>query len=142
VCKRADHQEVPQTKAHPPLNIARCKESDSLIKERGAEDRVQVRTFHSWCHQMLKTYRIPRPTQEEFPDYNDRLAALVRYVKAETMLGHIPAGQYDAVVIDEAHDFEHEGLSLAVKMVNPNTKAFMIAKDDMPAIYKGMGLPV
>jgi superfamily I DNA/RNA helicase len=66
----------------------------------------------------------------------------VRYVEAETMLGHIPGGQYDAVLIDEAHDFEPEWLSLAVKMVNPNTKAFLIAYDDMQAIYRGMGRPV
>jgi hypothetical protein len=115
---------------------------EDVMQERGIEDRVQVRTFHSWCHQMLKTYGIPGPTPEEYPDYNDRLAALVRYVEAETMLGHIPGGQYDAVLIDEAHDFEPEWLSLAVKMVNPNTKAFMIAYDDMQAIYKGRRRPV
>jgi superfamily I DNA/RNA helicase len=46
------------------------------------------------------------------------------------------------VLIDEAHDFEPEWLSLAVKMVNPSTKAFLIAYDNMQAIYKGMGRPV
>jgi hypothetical protein len=110
---------------------------EDVMQERGIEDRVQVRTFHSWCHQMLKTYGIPGPSQEQYPDYNERLAALVRAVEAETLLGHIPGGQYDAVLIDEAHDFEPEWLSLAVKMLNPNTKAFMIAYDDMQAIYKG-----
>lgn len=115
---------------------------EDVMQERGVEDRVQVRTFHSWCHQMLKTYGVPRPTPEEYPDYNDRLAALVRYVEAETMLGHIPGGQYDGVLIDEAHDFEPEWLSLAVKMVNPSTKAFMIAYDDMQAIYKKKRRPV
>jgi hypothetical protein len=115
---------------------------EDVMQERGIEDRVQVRTFHSWCHQMLKTYGIPGPSQEQYPDYNERLAALVRTVEAETLLGHIPGGQYDGVLIDEAHDFEPEWLSLAVKMVNPNTKAFMIAYDDMQAIYKGRRRPV
>jgi superfamily I DNA/RNA helicase len=115
---------------------------EDVMQERGIEDRVQVRTFHSWCHQMLKTYGIPGPSQEQYPDYNERLAALVRTVEAEILLGHIPGGQYDAVLIDEAHDFEPEWLSLAVKMVNPNTKAFMIAYDDMQAIYKGRRRPV
>jgi hypothetical protein len=91
---------------------------------------------------MLKTYGIPGPSQEQYPDYNERLAALVRTVEAEALLGHIPGGQYDGVLIDEAHDFEPEWLSLAVKMVNPNTKAFMIAYDDMQAIYKGRRRPV
>jgi superfamily I DNA/RNA helicase len=112
------------------------------MQERGVEDRVQVRTFHSWCYQMLRTYGIPLPSEAEYPDYNDRLAASVRAVARETGRGHIPSGQYDAVLIDEAHDFEPEWLSLAVKMVNPNTKAFMIAYDDMQAIYKGMTRPV
>ncbi|MEO8017417.1 MAG: NERD domain-containing protein/DEAD/DEAH box helicase [Pseudomonadota bacterium] len=112
---------------------------EDVMQARGVEDRVQVRTFHSWCYQMLKTYGIPSPSEAEFPDYNDRLAACVRTVDAETMLGHIPGGQYDAVLIDEAHDFEPEWLSLAVKMVNPDTKAFMIVYDDMQAIYRDAG---
>jgi hypothetical protein len=115
---------------------------EDVMQERGVEDRVQVRTFHSWCYQMLRTYGIPPPSEAEYPDYNDRLAACVRTVDAEVLLGHIPGGQYDAVLIDEAHDFEPEWLSLAVKMVNPNTKAFLIAYDGMQAIYKGMGRPV
>ncbi len=115
---------------------------EDAMQARGVEDRVQVRTFHSWCYQMLTTYGIPVPSEAEYPDYNERLAACVRTVDVETMLGHIPGGQYDAVLIDEAHDFEPEWLSLAVKMVNPNTKAFLIAYDDMQAIYKGMGRPV
>jgi len=115
---------------------------EDVMQERGVEDRVQVRTFHSWCYQMLRTYGIPQPSEAEYPDYNERLAACVRTVDAEVRLGHIPGGQYDAVLIDEAHDFEPEWLSLAVKMVNPNTKAFLIAYDDMQAIYKGMGRPV
>jgi superfamily I DNA/RNA helicase len=115
---------------------------EDVMQERGVEDRVQVRTFHSWCHQMLKTYGIASPTEAEYLDYNQRLAALVRYVGDETMLGHVPGGQYDVVLIDEAHHFEPAWLSLAVKMVNPNTKAFIIAYDDMQAIYKGMGRPV
>jgi superfamily I DNA/RNA helicase len=115
---------------------------EDVMQERGVEDRVQVRTFHSWCYQMLKTYGIPFPSETEYPNYDDRLAAGVRTVAHETERGHIPVGQYDAVLIDEAHDFEPEWLSLAVKMVNPNTKAFLIAYDDMQALYKGMGRPV
>jgi superfamily I DNA and RNA helicase len=115
---------------------------DDVMQERGVEDRVQVRTFHSWCYQMLKTYGIPVPSEAEYPNFSDRLAAGVRTVAAETMLGHIPGGQYDAVLIDEAHDFEPEWLSLAVKMVDPKTKAFLIAYDDMQAIYKGRERPV
>jgi superfamily I DNA/RNA helicase len=57
-------------------------------------------------------------------------------------LGNIPPAQYDGVLIDEAHDFEPQWLALAVRMVNPSTNAFMIAYDDMQAIYKGRVRPV
>lgn len=50
--------------------------------------------------------------------------------------------QYDAVLIDEAHDFEPQWLALAAKMVNPRTKALMVVYDDIQAIYKGRGRPV
>lgn len=78
------------------------------MQERGAEDRVQVRTFHSWCYQVLRTYGVPFSSETEHPDYNERLAACVRTVDAEMLLGHIPRGQYDAVLIEEAHDPEPE----------------------------------
>ena len=115
---------------------------ENAMQERGVEDRVQVCTFHSWCYRMLWTYDIPQPTEAEFPDYNERLGASVRAVVKAVDQGHIPLGQYDAVLIDEAHDFEAEWLALAVKMVNPNTKHFMIAYDDAQAIYKGRARPV
>jgi len=28
------------------------------------KDRVQVRTFHSWCYWMLRTYGIPAPSMQ------------------------------------------------------------------------------
>ena len=56
--------------------------------------------------------------------------------------GHIPTAQYDAVLIDEAHDFEPQWLALAAKMVNPRTKALMVVYDDIQAIYTGRERPV
>jgi Nuclease-related domain/AAA domain/UvrD-like helicase C-terminal domain len=115
---------------------------ENAMQERGVEDRVQVSTFHSWCYRMLRTYDIPAPTEDDFPEYEERLAASVRSVINAVELGNIPPAQYDGVLIDEAHDFEPQWLALAAKMVNPSTKAFMIAYDDMQAIYKGRARPV
>jgi hypothetical protein len=44
---------------------------EDAMQERGVEDRVQVRTFHSWCYQMLRTYGIPLPSEAEYPDCNE-----------------------------------------------------------------------
>lgn len=115
---------------------------ENAMQDRGVEDRVQVSTFHSWCWRMLRTFDIPAPSEREIPEYEQRLAAGVKAVNDAVEKGNIPGGQYDAVLIDEAHDFEPDWLALAAKMVNPNTRALMIAYDDMQAIYKGRARPV
>jgi hypothetical protein len=115
---------------------------ENAMQDRGVEDRVQVSTFHSWCFRMLRTYDVPAPSERDYPDYKARLAAGVQAVADAVDKGQIPGGQYDAVLIDEAHDFEPQWLALAAKMVNPDTRALMIAYDDMQAIYKGRARPV
>ncbi|HEU0200892.1 MAG TPA: 3'-5' exonuclease, partial [Burkholderiaceae bacterium] len=115
---------------------------ENAMQDRGVEDRVQVSTFHSWCWRMLRTYDIPAPSERDIPDYDERLAAGVQAVVAAVEKRQIPGGQYDAVLIDEAHDFEPQWLALAAKMVSPDTRALMIAYDDMQAIYKGRSRPV
>jgi superfamily I DNA/RNA helicase len=91
---------------------------------------------------MLRTYGIPAPDEREIPDYAQRLAASVGAVADAVAKGLIPSGQYDAVLIDEAHDFEPQWLALATRMVNPDRRSLMIVYDDMQAIYKGRGRPV
>ncbi|MBR0962264.1 DEAD/DEAH box helicase [Bradyrhizobium japonicum] len=115
---------------------------EDAMQSRGVEDRAQVLTFHSWCYRMLRTYGIPAPSERDYPDYAERLAASVSAVVKAVDQGHIPAEQYDAVLIDEAHDFEPQWLALAAKMVNPRTKALMVVYDDIQAIYKGRERPV
>ena len=82
------------------------------MQNRGVEHRVQVLTFHGWCYRMLRTYGIPAPSERDYPDYAKRLAASVSEVVKAVDQGHIPMGQYDAVLIDEAHDFEPHGSRL------------------------------
>jgi superfamily I DNA/RNA helicase len=49
---------------------------------------------------------------------------------------HIPAAQYDAVLIDEGHDFRPEWFKLVVQMVNPATNSLLILYDDAQSIYE------
>ena len=115
---------------------------ENAMQDRGVEDKVITSTFHSWCYKMLRTYGLPIPNQKDIPDFSERQAANVQAVLDAAERGLIPGGQYDAVLIDEAHDFEPQWLALAAKMVNPDTKALMIVYDDAQAIYKGRKRPV
>ncbi|MDF0498265.1 NERD domain-containing protein [Bradyrhizobium yuanmingense] len=89
---------------------------EDAMQSRGVEDRVQVLTFHSWCYRMLRTYGIAAPSERDYPDYAERLAASVSEVVKAVDHGHIPAEQYDAVL--------------------------MVVYDDIQAIYKGRERPV
>jgi superfamily I DNA/RNA helicase len=50
--------------------------------------------------------------------------------------GHIPTGQYGALMIDEGHDFEAEWLRLIVQMVDPETSSLLLLYDDAQSIYR------
>ncbi len=115
---------------------------ENAMQDRGVEDKVITSTFHAWCFRMLREYGLPAPNRKDFEDAGAWYAANVQAALDAAERGLIPGGQYDAVLIDEAHDFEPQWLVLAAKMVNPDTKALMIVYDDAQAIYKGRKRPV
>ncbi|MDO8349905.1 MAG: hypothetical protein Q7S94_01995 [Gallionella sp.] len=77
---------------------------ENVMQDRGVEDKVVTSTFHAWCYKMLRTYGLPIPTEKEIPDFTERQAANVQAVLDAAESGLIPGGQYDAVLIGEAHD--------------------------------------
>ncbi|MGB5541591.1 MAG: 3'-5' exonuclease, partial [Gammaproteobacteria bacterium] len=121
---------------HQPIlvlcfNITLAARLRSLMQEKGINDRVHVYHFHDWCGEMLKRYHIKKP--ESGPGYMDRL---VNQVIQAVEDGHIPKGQYGALMVDEGHDFEAEWLQLIVQMVDPETNSLLLLYDDAQSIYK------
>lgn len=108
-----------------------------LLQQRGvdgADQGVVVRSFHSWCEDMVRTYQLEVKAPRSPADaYFTELAATVERALAS---GFVPKGQYTAVMIDEAHDFEDAWLRMAVELVNPATKALLVLYDHAQAIYK------
>ncbi len=97
-----------------------------LIGERGLADRVDVRNFHAWCHQMLTAYHVPLP-ESSGPGY---FVQLVEKVMEGVDRGQIPRHQYGAVMIDEGHDFEPDWYKLIVQMIDPQTNSLLVLYDD------------
>jgi superfamily I DNA/RNA helicase len=62
-------------------------------------------------------------------------AEMVERVIRAVERGQIPAAQYDAVLIDEGHDFRPEWLKLVVQMVDPRTNSLLVLYDDAQSIY-------
>ncbi len=105
---------------------------DAMLRSRGIDERVVVRTFHAWCSDVQHAYNleVPHGPQEQ---YFERLAYTVERA-LETK--RVPAGQYSALLIDEAHDFEDAWLKIATQLVSPQSKSLLVLYDDAQSIYQ------
>jgi len=104
---------------------------DSIMTSKGLADRVHVRNFHKWCRQQLVAYGQALPEQGQ-----DMFGQMVMGVIRGVDRGQIPSGQYQAVLIDEGHDFEAGWLKLAAQMVDPSTNSLLLLYDDAQSIYQ------
>jgi superfamily I DNA/RNA helicase len=92
---------------------------------------VVVSHFHKRCRRQLVVYGQPLP--EQGPAMFDQMADnVIRGVERR----QIPSGQYQAVLIDEGHDFRPEWLKLVTQMVDPNTNSLLLLYDDAQSIYE------
>lgn len=103
---------------------------NALFAAKGLTDRVHVRNFHKWCRQQLVAYGQPIPQQG-----NDMFDQMVDYVIRGVDRKQIPSGQYQAVMVDEGHDFQPEWLKLVTQMVDPETNSLLILYDSAQNIY-------
>ena len=104
---------------------------EAVLTAKGLSATVHVRNFHKWCRQQLVAYGQALPPQG--PDMFDQMVSgVIRGVDR----GHIPSGQYQAVLIDEGHDFEAAWLKLATQMVDPTTNCLLLLYDDAQSIYQ------
>ncbi len=104
---------------------------DAVMTAKGLAGKVHVRNFHKWCRQQLVAYGQALPAQG--PDMFEQMVA---GVICGVDRGQIPSGQYQAVLIDEGHDFEAAWLKLAAQMVDPTTNSLLLLYDDAQSIYQ------
>ena len=116
------------------FNVALASKLRSFIATETLSKLVTVRHFHGWCIDMLKRYNLPRPDSKQFRGA-DYINQLEQSVIAAVEAGHIPKGQYSAVMVDEGHDFAPEWLKLVAQMVNPCTDSFLVLYDDAQNLY-------
>ena len=111
-------------------NKTLAKRLARLMESKGAQDKVHVHNFHQWCHAQLIAYHVRLPDQgKEF------FAEMVNRVIQAVERGMIPSAQYEAVLIDEGHDFEPDWFKLVVQMVDPNSNSLLVLYDDAQSIY-------
>lgn len=105
----------------------------SVMDAKGLGGKVHVRHFHKWCRDQLVAFGQTLPGQMGAQQFVEEL---VRRVVAAVDRKHIPSGQYQAVLIDEGHDFAPEWLKLVTQMVDPTTNSLLLLYDDAQSIYE------
>lgn len=107
----------------------------SVMEAKGLQDKVHVATFHAWCVRQLDAYHAGKPVNGG--DANAFFEACVERVIHSVDRKLIPAAQYDAVLIDEGHDFKPEWFKLVVQMIHPDSNSLLVLYDDAQSIYGG-----
>jgi hypothetical protein len=104
------------------------------MASKGLGEKVLVHTFHSWCRAQLNAYNVDIPENQGDDDafYASMVETLIRAVDHK----QVPSGQYDAVLIDEGHDFRPEWLKLVVQMIDPRINSLLVLYDDAQSIYE------
>jgi len=105
----------------------------SVMNAKGLSCKVHVRHFHKWCRDQLVAFGQTLPGQMSAQQYVEEL---VRRVITAVDRKQIPSGQYQAVLIDEGHDFAPEWLKLITQMVDPATNSLLLLYDDAQSIYE------
>jgi hypothetical protein len=106
----------------------------SVMDAKGLADRVHVRHFHKWCRDQLVAFGQTLPTQNMPTEA--KMADMVQRVISGVDRSPIPSGQYQAVMLDEGHDFAPEWLKLVTQMVDPATNSLLVLYDDAQSIYE------
>jgi len=132
---RAEHLAKAGSNSKPVLvlcyNQPLAVKLEAMMMAKGLVDRVHVCNFHRWCRQQLVAYGQAIPAQG--PDMFDAMVdGVIRGVERR----QIPSGQYQAVLIDEGHDFEAHWLKLVAQMVDPTTNSLLLLYDDAQSIYQ------
>jgi hypothetical protein len=89
---------------------------------------VEVRTFHSWAHQRTG---LRKRGNEPFESYGKRLVGALLSAN-----GWSEAERYDAILIDEAHDFDPDWFRCCTKALrDPQSSDLVIAVDGAQSLY-------
>lgn len=136
---RAEHLAKAHTAASKPIlilcyNEPLARQLASVMAAKGIADRVHAVHFHKWCYAQLKAYGQEMPANNQ--SVSDKMADMVQRVIHGVDRHQIPSGQYQAVLIDEGHDFAPEWLKLITQMVDPTTNSLLVLYDDAQSIYE------
>jgi hypothetical protein len=103
---------------------------------------ITVANFHKWAARLIDTvgnefqlaYRMARENARK-EDKNDTFYSEVVPALLNDLFDKHPQMKYDAILIDEAQDFQPDWLRVIVKALNQETTSLLVACDGLQGIY-------
>lgn len=115
------------------FNAPLASKLKQVMADKGLTGKVAVHTFHAWCRAQLAACNIDPPAVRGEAAFYEAMEETVIHSVERNL---IPGGQYDAILIDEGHDFKPGWLKLVVQMVDPQSNSLLVLYDDAQSIYE------
>lgn len=114
-----------------------------LINPQDYAAEIEISTFHKWAKNIIYAAGIRYRSEylkmlDEVDDGRLSLSAFFqKYVPSllERVIGESGPRPYDAILIDEAQDFEKEWFNSVLKLLNPKSSSLLITCDGLQGIY-------
>ena len=112
------------------FNIILANYLRECISGKKFSHKIHIHHFHEWCYNETRKHNIKINKEGIF--FDDCFSALEDAVNN----GLIKDPGYDAVLVDEGHDFDQRWLSLIARLFNNANSSLLLMYDDAQSIYK------
>ncbi|MCT4712248.1 NERD domain-containing protein [Enterobacteriaceae bacterium H11S18] len=110
-------------------NITLSNYLREYFKINGLEGKVQVYHFHAWCAAMARKLKLQVDSHGEYWENS------FHSLQAAVIDGEITDNGYEAVLVDEGHDFDSHWLSLIATLFPNDTHSLLLMYDDAQSLY-------
>jgi len=111
--------------------------AEHLARTLGADDRLQILTFHAWCARELRQAKVAMPPPPErgraWHEYWEQMPSLLLDAYAS---GRARAATYQAILVDEGQDFANDWYRAILRALDPASNSLFIALDSSQNIHK------
>lgn len=112
------------------FNIILANYIRECIVDRGLSDKVHVYHFHDWCANAVRRFHLSVSREGLF--FDNCFTALEEAVNN----GVVTDAGYDAVLVDEGHDFDRRWLSLIARLFDNTSRSLLLMYDDAQSLYR------
>jgi superfamily I DNA/RNA helicase len=112
------------------FNIILANYIRECIADRGLADKVHVYHFHDWCGITARKFNLSVSREGRF--FDNCFAALESAVDS----GMVNDTGYDAVLVDEGHDFDGRWLLLIARLFDNTNRSLLLMYDDAQSLYR------